>query len=100
MRADNSVPDLAVIIPAYNEGQRIGECIDSIFEALKHAEVTDAQVIVVDDRSADDTSTVARAHGAVAIRQSRRQGPLAAWSRGVADTSASLMCFVDADSPC
>jgi glycosyltransferase involved in cell wall biosynthesis len=97
MRVDNRIPDLAVIIPAYNEAQRIGGCIDSIREALEYAEVTDAEVIVVDDESADDTSDVARAHGAVALRQSRRQGPLAAWTRGVADSSASLLCFVDAD---
>jgi glycosyltransferase involved in cell wall biosynthesis len=90
-------PDLAVIIPAYNEAQRIGVCIDSIREALEHAEVTDAEVIVVDDESTDNTSDVVRAHGAVALRQSRRQGPLGAWSRGVADSSASLVCFVDAD---
>ena len=73
-----------MIIPAYNEAQRIGACLDSIREALEYAEVTDAEVIVVDDESGDDTSDVARAHGAVAIRQSRRRGPLAAWSRGVA----------------
>jgi glycosyltransferase involved in cell wall biosynthesis len=97
MRAGNRTPDLAVIIPAYNEAQRIGGCIDSIREALEYAEVTDAEVIVVDDESADDTSDVARAHGAVALRQSRRQGPLAAWTRGVADSSAPLLCFVDAD---
>ena len=90
-------PDLAVIIPAYNEARRIGGCIDSIRAALEYAEVADAQVLVVDDESADDTSEVARAHGAVALRQSRRQGPLGAWSRGVADSSASLVCFVDAD---
>lgn len=90
-------PDLAVIIPAYNEAKRIGVCIDSIHAALEHAEVADAEVIVVDDESSDDTSDVARAHGAVALRQSRRRGPLGAWTRGVADSSASLVCFVDAD---
>jgi len=90
-------PDLAVIIPAYNEAQRIGVCIDSIREALEYAEMADAELIVVDDESDDDTSDAARAHGAVALRQSRRRGPLGAWTRGVADSSASLVCFVDAD---
>jgi glycosyltransferase involved in cell wall biosynthesis len=98
MTDDNQIPDLAVIIPAYNEAQRIGACLDSIREGLEYAQLTDAELIVVDDESDDDTSDVARAHGAVAIRQSRRQGPLAAWSRGVAASSASLVCFVDADS--
>ena len=90
-------PALAVIIPARNEAPRIGGCLDSVHQALGHAGLTDAEVIVVDDESTDQTSEVARAHGALALRQARRQGPLAAWSRGVADSSASVLCFVDAD---
>jgi glycosyltransferase involved in cell wall biosynthesis len=89
-------PQLAVIIPARNEAGNIGECLDSIRAALEHAEVT-AEVIVVDDESTDETSEVARAHGALALRQDPRRGPLAAWARGVAGSSAPLLCFVDAD---
>lgn len=90
-------PDLAVIIPARNEATRIGGCLDSIFQALEHAGVTGAEVIVVDDESADGTSEVARAHGARVIRQSPRRGPLAAWTFGIANSSAPLLFFVDAD---
>ena len=97
MTTGNRAPYLAVIIPAHNEASRIGECLDSIHEALEYAEVTDAQVIVVDDHSTDETSEVARAHGAVTIRQSRRLGQMAACSTGVVNSSASLLFFVDAD---
>ena len=97
MRTDNHIPDLAVIIPARNEASRLGGCLDSVRQALEFAAVPDAEVIVVDDDSTDETSDVARAHGAVALRQSRRLGPLAAWSLGVANSSASLLFFVDAD---
>ena len=97
MRTGNRIPDLAVIIPARNEASRLGGCLDSVRQALECAEVTDAEVIVVDDDSTDETSDVARAHGALALRQSRRLGPLAAWSLGVANSSASLLFFVDAD---
>jgi glycosyltransferase involved in cell wall biosynthesis len=98
MRTGNRVPDLAVIIPARNEASRLGACLDSVRQALEWAEVTDAEVIVVDDDSTDETSGVARAHGALALRQSQRLGPLAAWSLGVANSSASLLFFADADS--
>jgi glycosyltransferase involved in cell wall biosynthesis len=94
----NHVPDLAVIIPARNEAARLGGCLDSIRQALECAEVADAEIVVVDDDSSDETSEVARAHSALALRQSRRLGPLAAWARGVAASSASLLVFVDADS--
>jgi len=90
-------PDVAVIVPARNEAPRIGGCLDSIHQALEYAGVTEAEVIVVDDESSDETSEVARAHGAVAARQSPRRGPLAAWTFGVANSSAPLLFFVDAD---
>ncbi len=89
--------DIAVIIPARNEAPRIGACLDSISQALEHAGVTAAEVIVVDDESTDETSSVARAHGARTVRQSPRGGPLAAWKRGVDSSSAPLLFFVDAD---
>jgi glycosyltransferase involved in cell wall biosynthesis len=98
MTTGNHISDLAVIIPARNEAPRLGGCLDSVRQALEYAEVADAEVIVVDDDSTDETFDVARAHGALALRQSRRLGPLAAWSLGVANSSASLLLFADADS--
>ncbi len=97
MSAGSRSPDLAVIIPAHNEEGCLGGCLDSVHRALECAGVTAAEVVVVDDASADQTSAVATAHGALAIRQGRRQGPLEAWSLGVASTSAALLFFVDAD---
>lgn len=97
MSTGNRGPDLAVIIPARNEASRIGGCLDSVRRALDGAGATDAEVVVVDDASTDQTSDIARAHGALAIRQSVRGGPLNAWSRGVASSSASVLVFVDAD---
>lgn len=97
MTASNRIPELAVVIPARNEASRIGVCLDSVRQALECAEVKEAEVIVVDDDSTDKTSDVARAHGALTIRQGRRLGPLAAWSLGVASSSASLLVFADAD---
>ena len=98
MRTGNRIPDLAVIIPARNEASRLGGCLGSVRQALGCAGVTEAEVIVVDDDSTDETSDVARAYGALALRQSPRLGPLEAWSLGVANSSASLLFLVDADS--
>lgn len=96
MSTSNQVPDLAVIIPARNEAPRLGQCLDSVRQALDFAGLA-AELIVVDDDSTDETVAVARAHGALALRQPRRLGPLAAWSAGVAASVAPLVAFVDAD---
>ena len=90
-------PDLAAMIPARNEVLPHRRSPTSIHRALEYAGMTAAEVIVVDDDSTDETSPVARAHGALAVRQSPRGGPLAAWAFGVASSSAPLLFFVDAD---
>ncbi|MGI9005786.1 MAG: glycosyltransferase [Streptosporangiaceae bacterium] len=97
MKTGNRIPDLAVVIPAHNEAPRLGECLDSVRQALECAGLAEAEVVVVDDHSTDETSDVARAHGALAIRQSERLGQMAACSLGVASSSAPLLSFVDAD---
>lgn len=54
-----------VIIPAYNESETIGEVISS----LRAIPVNfDLDIVVIDDGSEDDTSSVARAAGAHTIR--------------------------------
>ena len=52
-----------VLVPAYNEAARIGRVLAGI-----RAAVPGADVLVVDDGSADDTAAVARAAGARVVR--------------------------------
>jgi hypothetical protein len=51
-----------VIIPAYNEGSRIGEVVGRVREA-----VPDYDVLVVNDGSRDETAQAARAAGALVV---------------------------------
>ena len=55
---------VSFLIPAYNEAATIGEVLERI-AALG----LDAQVIVVDDGSTDETAAIAEAAGATVIRQ-------------------------------
>ncbi|HET7343161.1 MAG TPA: glycosyltransferase family 2 protein, partial [Methylomirabilota bacterium] len=52
-----------VLLPAFNESARIGRVLAGI-----RAAAPDADVLVVDDGSADDTAAVARAAGARVVR--------------------------------
>ena len=65
---------ILALIPAHNEAGRIGTVIDGVKGYLP--------VLVVDDGSADDTSVVAQAHGALVIRQEPNQGKGAALLNG------------------
>jgi len=54
MPSKNKLPDLSVIIPAYNEEQRIEGAVDSLFTALEGAGI-DLEAIAVYDTSSDGT---------------------------------------------
>ena len=55
------------------------------------------EIVVVDDGSTDDTSAVARSHGAVVIRHEVNRGLSAARNTGVRAASASIVAFLDDD---
>ena len=51
---DEELPTVSVVIPAYNEGKRIGPTLDNILAYLQSGS-GQAEVIVVNDGSKDDT---------------------------------------------
>lgn len=91
---------VSVIIPCYNVGAFIGECLDSIL-AQDHA---DLEVLCVDDGSQDDTveriaaiaRTAPRGHIIRTIRQENR-GATAARNHGLRESSGTYIQFMDAD---
>lgn len=84
---------VTVIIPAYNEADRIAATIQA---AQKLPNV--GTVIVVDDGSADSTTQVAKNTGATVVRHERNRGKAAAMESGAAAvTDDPLLLFLDAD---
>jgi dolichyl-phosphate beta-glucosyltransferase len=53
----NSVPELSIIVPAYNEASRIGASLEKLRRQIELRN-WDAEVIVVNDGSSDDTCKV------------------------------------------
>jgi glycosyltransferase involved in cell wall biosynthesis len=51
------------VVPAYNESGSVGRVVDEIREVCP-----EAQVVVVDDASTDDTAAVAESRGAIVLR--------------------------------
>ena len=83
---------ILVLIPAYNEANRIGAVIDGARTYLA--------VLVVDDGSSDDTAARAEEHGAAILRQQPNQGKGAALRAGFSwalDNGCDAVITLDAD---
>jgi glycosyltransferase involved in cell wall biosynthesis len=90
------VERLSVIIPARNEAGRIAATVSAVLVEAERIRV-DAEVIVVDDGSTDDTADVARLAGARVLRLDGLGNPGAARNRGAACSSGATLVFLDAD---
>jgi glycosyltransferase involved in cell wall biosynthesis len=82
---------VSFLIPAFNEEATIGEVLERI-AALG----LDAQVVVVDDGSTDETAAIAEAHGATVIRQ-KNAGKGAAIRAAIAVIDGDIAVIQDAD---
>jgi hypothetical protein len=88
---------IAVVIPAYNEENSIGQVLPRIPGSVCGVETA---VLVVDDGSRDRTGDIARAHGAAVARHVINRGGGAALRTGyrlMADSGARVVVTLDAD---
>jgi len=88
---------LAVLIPAYNEADSVGEVLARIPAEVCGLETA---VLVLDDGSRDGTGDVAQRHGAVVARHVINRGGGAALRTGyrlLADSGAQIVVTLDAD---
>jgi glycosyltransferase involved in cell wall biosynthesis len=86
-------PRLSIIVPAYNNPPDLAECL----AALRAQAPADAELMVVDDASTDETPAVAVAGGARLLRLRENSGPGAARNHGAAQATGEVLLFVDAD---
>lgn len=93
MPSDGAAAAVSVIVPAYNSGADLGECLT----ALRAATDAPFEIVVVDDASTDDTAAVAVAAGARVIRCDVNGGPAAARNRGAAAARGDVLLFIDSD---
>lgn len=84
--------DLSIVIPAYNEQAGLGPTLDKLLPAFPGAEV-----IVVDDHSADATSEVARKYPVRVLRHAYNCGQGAALKTGMRNATREWVAWYDAD---
>jgi len=85
-------PEVAVVIPSYNSRQFLEATIASV----RAQTLVPDEIVVVDDGSTDGTAELAEDLGVRCIRK-QNGGPASARNRGVKETKAPLLAFLDAD---
>jgi glycosyltransferase involved in cell wall biosynthesis len=93
---EGAAPDLAVILPAYNEIGGIEQTLSRVREVLANLGRS-SEIVVVDDGSTDGTGDKARALGAEVIAHPYNRGYGAALKTGILATQAPLVMIMDAD---
>lgn len=83
---------VSIVIPAYNEGLTIGRVV-----AAARQQCPEAEVLVVDDASRDDTAAQAEAAGARVIRRPYNLGNGAGVKTGIRAAANDVVLILDAD---
>ena len=85
---------ISLIIPAYNEEKRIGICLDSV---IKFAGDKLHEIIVVNNKSTDNTKSIASSYSKVKVVDEPQKGVMHARSRGIESSTGDIVAFMDAD---
>ena len=101
-RTDRGTPPgdfrLSVVLPAYNEAERIEQSLTEMTALLgSHMAREEFELLVVDDCSSDNTSEVAKQAGARVIRHEVNQGKGGAVRTGMKAASGRAVVFTDSD---
>jgi cellulose synthase/poly-beta-1,6-N-acetylglucosamine synthase-like glycosyltransferase/peptidoglycan/xylan/chitin deacetylase (PgdA/CDA1 family) len=91
------LPDVSVVIPAYNEAAGIAATIRSMVKSRYRGRI---EVIVVDDGSSDDTAAIARSLRIPYVRviSQANSGKPGALNRGIAEARSDILVLVDGDT--
>ena len=90
----NKYKRVSLVIPVYNEADRIHECL----VAIAQQQVKPYEVLVVDNNSTDGTAAIAGAFPFVTVLQEPRQGVVFARDRGFNAASGEIIARIDGDT--
>lgn len=97
MESSSKQPAVSVIVPTYNAGEFVAQCVDSVLAQT----LGDFELICVDDGSTDDTWSIlddrARRDGRVVALRQANAGPGAARNAGLDRARGRYVYCLDAD---
>jgi len=101
---NNQPPSLSIIIPAFNEEKRLPRTLSRIREYLaqRHGNLSDVEIIIVDDGSTDGTARVAeesarRMAPVRLVSNGRNRGKGYSVRHGMLEARGEVALFTDAD---
>ncbi len=93
----DAAPLVSAIVPVYNTGAYLRECLDSLLSQT----LRELEVVCVDDGSTDDSAKILEEYRAkdarVVVVTQANAGVSAARNNGVAHAGGKYVCFVDSD---
>lgn len=93
-------PDLTIVIPTYNERDRIGELVDALFASATEARIA-LELVIVDDNSPDGTGALAddlaRSRRIKVVHRAGKLGLGTAVVAGFEVAAAPVLGVMDAD---
>jgi poly-beta-1,6 N-acetyl-D-glucosamine synthase len=91
-------PEVSVIVPAYNEGLVVVNCVKSLLKQT----YKNLEIIIVDDGSSDDTrhlgEQLQEQYASVRFYAKKNGGKASALNHGIARSSGEIIVCIDADS--
>lgn len=97
---DNQRPDLTIVVPAYNESERLPRTLDDIERFIRDTDLN-VELLVVDDGSSDNTAAIAREHVSASsqytVLERPHRGKASAVRAGMLAANGQHVLFTDAD---
>jgi glycosyltransferase involved in cell wall biosynthesis len=84
---------ISIVLPAKNEAAALADLLPRLRQSQP-----DAQIVVVDDGSTDETAQLCMQHAVTALRQPYSMGNGAAIKRGARAAEGDVIVFMDADA--
>jgi glycosyltransferase involved in cell wall biosynthesis len=94
MKVHRQSRSVSIIVPAFNAAGRIGCCLESL---IVQAAVGEAEILVVNDGSSDDTAGVVQRYPEVRLINQANAGPAVARNRGAFEARGQILVFTDDD---
>ena len=93
---ENTKNQISIIIPAYNEEQRIGIVLDNLLANIALQNM-DCEIIVVDDGSLDKTAEIVKRYDVQLIQHEHNKGYGASLKTGIHYAKYNVIVITDAD---